>query len=110
MDDPLLVRGRQAPRDLRRVVHELAQRKGSVRQPLPERLAFQQLEDDERDLALQADVVDGENVGVVEGADGASLVREAAQSLITLRYPDFQAACKGASMARITRGPERAPT
>ena len=46
VDDPLLVRGGQAVRDLQRVVDRLARRQLPARERRPQRLSFQQLADD----------------------------------------------------------------
>ena len=46
VDDALLVRGREAVGDLERVVDGLALREGAAREDRPQRLAFEQLQDD----------------------------------------------------------------
>jgi hypothetical protein len=66
MDDPLLVRGRQAACDLRRVVEGLAHREPAASEPLPQRLPFEKLRDDVWSAVLQPEVVNGENARMVE--------------------------------------------
>ena len=48
MDQILVVRGREAARDLRGDVDGFAQRQWAAAEPLAQRLAFEQLHDDER--------------------------------------------------------------
>ena len=81
MDDPVLVRRRQPPADLHAVVDHLARGQRPGLEPLAQGLALEQLEDDVVDTLVGADVVDGEDVGVVQGGDGAGLALEAAQPL-----------------------------
>ena len=52
MDDALVVRGRQAAGDLYGVLDGLPDRQRAGCQPVAERLAFEQLRDDERRAVL----------------------------------------------------------
>ena len=59
VDDPLLVRRREAARDLDRVVDRLARRRAAPpASALAQRLALEQLRDDVRRAVVRADVVD----------------------------------------------------
>ena len=79
MDDPLLVRRREPARDGDGIVDRLAHRQRPGRQPLPERLPFEQLRDDERRASFGADVVDREDVRMVQRRGGACFLLEAVQ-------------------------------
>ena len=68
VDDPLLVRGGQAVRDLQRVVDRLARRDASAGERRAQRLAFEQLLHDVGRALVGPDVVDGRDVGVVQDA------------------------------------------
>ena len=81
MNDPASVGGGQPVADLDGNFHGATYRKGSSFQPLPQRLALEQLEYDEGRAVLRAHVVQGEDVGVVEGRDGSGLVLEAAEAV-----------------------------
>ena len=81
VDDALLVCGRQTARDLDAVLDGLARAERARRHPVAQRLALQQLRDDVGRAVVLAGVVDGDDVGVVEGAGGFGLVLEAAQAL-----------------------------
>ncbi len=79
MDDPLVVSGGKAAGDLERVVEGLADGKRSTLQSDPQGMAFEQLRDDVGSAVVRADIVDGEDVRVVQGAGGARLLLEAAE-------------------------------
>ena len=81
MDDPLVVSGGEAVRDLERVVEGLADGKRSALEAGPQGLAFEQLRDDVGGTVVGPHVVDGENVRVVQGTGGAGLLLEAAELL-----------------------------
>ena len=81
MADALLVGGGERARDLDAVLERLAIGDGAPVHPLPQRLAFQQLGDDVGDLALGADVEDGQDVGVVQRAGGPGFEVQAADVL-----------------------------
>jgi hypothetical protein len=76
-----LVRRREPPADLHAILHHLARGERATLEPTAQRLAFQKLEDDAVDTLVGVDVVDGKDVGVVEGGEGAGLALEAAQPL-----------------------------
>jgi hypothetical protein len=81
MDDSSGVCGREAAAYLQAVLDGLARRDGTVGEPRAERVSIQQLEDDVRDSVLRADVVDGEDVGMVEGRDGPGFLLESAEAV-----------------------------
>ena len=81
VDDALGVRGGETERHLRRVVGRLAERERPVAQPLAQRLALEQLRHDVRDIALAADVVERQDVGMAERRHGARLALEALAAL-----------------------------
>ena len=66
MRDPLLVRCREAIRDVTREFERLADRDGPGIQAVPKRLAFKQFGHNEWRAGLSADVVHGEDIGLVE--------------------------------------------
>ncbi len=77
MHDPLVVRRREAAGQLHRAFDCLADGQDSRLQPLPQRLALEQLGDEIGRALVVPDVVDGEHVGVVEDTRGARFVLEA---------------------------------
>jgi hypothetical protein len=79
VDDPLLVRCGQAVRHLDRVVDRLADRQRARAKAIAERFALEQLRDDEGGAVVGADVVNGQDVGMVEARGGARLLLEALQ-------------------------------
>ena len=81
VDDPLVVSSGKAVSDLERVVEGLADGKRSALEAGPQGVAFEQLRDDVGCTVVGADVVDGEDVRVVQGAGGAGLLLEAAELL-----------------------------
>ena len=87
VDDPLLVRGGEAVRDLHRIVDRLARRKPATREHRAQRLALEQLLDDVRGVvaSVRSDVVDRGDVRVIEHARGFRLLLEAAQAVRILR-------------------------
>ena len=66
MHDAAVVRGREAFRDLERVLDGLARRNRGRREPRPKRLPLEKLHDGVDGAAVLADVVDGEDVRVRE--------------------------------------------
>jgi len=90
MDDVLLVRSRQAVRDLRRDVERLPERQGPALQALAQRFPLQHFSDDE-DLALvEPGVVHRENVRMRERGDGLRLTLETRAPIRIARKPDGQ--------------------
>ena len=85
VDDPFLVRRRQALGDLPRALDRLARRKPAARELRPQRLALEKLLDDVGSALVRADVVDRGDVGVIEDARGLGLLLEAAQAVGVLR-------------------------
>ena len=66
MNNSLLMSRGQTMRDLNRVFHGLANWDGASVETLPQRFAFEQLRDNVRCTLMPADVVYGENVGMVQ--------------------------------------------
>ena len=77
--DPLLVRRREALRDLQRVADRPARREGPAGEPLAQRLAFEQLRDDVGRAVVRADVVDRQDVRVVQRRRRLRLLLESAR-------------------------------
>jgi len=85
MDDALLVRGREALRELQGIAARLLHRQRSLSQTLAQRDPVQQLGDDVRVALVRPDVVHVEDVGVIEGAGGARFLLEAAQRFLSVQ-------------------------
>ena len=85
MDDPLLVRGGEPPRDLNRVVERLAHRNGAGGQARAQRLALEELGHDVRRAVLHAEVVHRRDPRMVEDAGGPRLGLEALEPVRVLR-------------------------
>ena len=81
MHNPFLVRRRQAARDLHRVLNRLALSERPGAQPLPKRLALQQLGDHVGRLVRLPDVIYGEDVGMVQSAGGPCFLLKAMEAL-----------------------------
>ena len=81
VDDALLVRGGQAPGDLAGVVDGLPMRQRRGADARAQRIALEQLGDDVGRAVVGADVVHAEDVGVIERADRARLLLEAAEAI-----------------------------
>jgi hypothetical protein len=81
MDDPLLVCRGQASGDLHAVLDSLVGGERAAPEALPQGLPLEQLGDDVGPTVVRADVVNGEDVGVVEGPGGARFLLEAAQAM-----------------------------
>ena len=81
MDDSLVVSSGKAAGDFQCVVEGLADGKRSALEARPQGVAFEQLRDDVGCAVVRADIVDGEDVRVVQGAGGARLLLEAAELL-----------------------------
>ena len=81
MDDPLLVRGRKPLRDRDGIGDRLAHRNAARLQSLAQRLSLEQLRDDERRIPVDANVVDGEDVRMVQSGGGAGFLLEAMKTI-----------------------------
>ena len=79
MNDAFLVGGDEPAADLNAAVDRLLEREGPPLQALTQRLADEQLRDDEGCSVVHTHVVNGEDVWVVEGSGGSSLEIEAPQ-------------------------------
>jgi hypothetical protein len=84
VDDALLVRGVEGVGHLRPVPHDLVERQRALLEPVGERLALEQLHDEEVGVAVLPHVEEGADVGVVEGGDGLRLALEARAALLVL--------------------------
>src|SRR6266571_3747373 len=84
MDDPFLVRSRQTMRNLDRIVDRFAFRLRRAAQSFAQRLAFEQFRDDVRRAVMRADIVDGKNVGMVQGARSLRFLLETPQAILIL--------------------------
>jgi hypothetical protein len=104
MGDSLLVRRRKSPRHGDGIADRLSHRDGSGQQPLPQCGSVQKLRHDERRIALCADVVDREDIGVVEGSGGAGFLLEPLQAVSVARKSRRQDLdCDVAPQSRIAR-------
>ena len=81
MHDPLLVRGGESVRDLERVLDRLPRRDRSAGEPLAQRLALEQLLNDEGDPVVLADVVQRDDVGMIQGGGRAGFLFEPPQPI-----------------------------
>ena len=79
VDDALRVGGRQTFGDLDAVLHRPPDGHVALPKPLAQGAALEQLGHDEGDAVVLSDVVDGHDVGVIEGAGGAGLPFEPAE-------------------------------
>jgi hypothetical protein len=77
MDDPFRVGGIEGVGDLDREIEELGRRQGLAGDAVLEGLAFQQLHGDEGLTVVSVDVVDGADVGMVQGGRGSGFALEA---------------------------------
>ncbi len=84
--DAARVRGGDAAGELQRPAERGRGRRPAGAQPVAQRLAFEQLADQERRALVAAEVVDGEDVGVVERRRGARLALEPLQPLGVPRH------------------------
>ncbi len=81
MDDALVVSGGESIGDLQSVFGNFALRERAGAHFLAERLAFEKFGDEVVDAGLSADVVDGEEIGMVEGAEDARFLFETLQTI-----------------------------
>ena len=83
--DAFAVRGGEPARDRDGDLHRLAKRHRALREALGQRLALEQFRDDEELIVVDADVVEGEDVGMRERRDGTRFALEARASIGILR-------------------------
>ena len=81
MRDPLVVRRREAVRDVKRQLNRLADRHRARVQTFPKRLAFEQLRHDEGRIGIRADVEHGEDVRVIQRRRGAGFLLESMKAI-----------------------------
>ncbi len=81
MDDSLFMGRGQAMRNLHRKLDRFASRQRPIPQTVAQRGALQKFRDQIGRALVGADIVDGQNVGMVECAGGASFLFEAAKAV-----------------------------
>ncbi len=81
MGDALLVRGYETGGDHAGALESLGAGELAAAQTVPQRLAVQQFTDKVWRSVMNPDVVDGKNVGVIEGANRTGLLFESSQSV-----------------------------
>jgi hypothetical protein len=85
VDDALLMRSREALRELKRAAARLLHRQSSFPQTLAQRAPVQQLGDDVRVALVRPDVVHVKDVGVIERAGSARFLLEPAQRFLSVQ-------------------------
>jgi len=88
--DALLVGGHQTLRDLDTAISRLAQRERAIEEPLPQSLPLQQLGDDVGRAIVHADVVNGDDVGMIQRGSRACLLLETPQAVPIVSQGGFQ--------------------
>ena len=81
MDNPRRVRGRQPIGDLRREIEQPFERHGTPAELVAQGPSLDHLRNDERGLAVDRRIKDGDDVGVVEGAGGPRFGDESPDSI-----------------------------
>ena len=108
MQDTLLVRGRQTVQDLDGDLDGFGHRQWSGAQPVPQRLSFQKLGDEEMDLFLRPHVEHRQDVRMVEHARSSGFLLEARDQCGVrrqLRAQHFD--CDIAPQTRVVRPVDR---
>ena len=104
MHDAARMRGVEAVRDLHGVFHQFVDRNRTPADAPAERLAVEKFGHEVRLRLVRADVVDGDDVGMLEGGGGARFLREAAQPVGIARGPGRQDLDGDVALeARVTR-------
>ena len=86
MNDPLLVRGGQAVRNLDSVIHGFTQRQRTVLQPVAQCFTFQQFCHEVRAALVSSKLIDGYDIGVIERCRGLSFLFETRQAVRIGKY------------------------
>src|SRR5271155_444660 len=81
MNDAVIMRCDQALHDLQGVSDGQRNRHRSLGQPFAQGLAYQQLTNDVRSAFVETNVIDGNDVGMIQGSGGAGLEFEAAKMI-----------------------------
>ena len=82
MNDPARVRRRETTDDLLRIIESTPNRQPSdLFDLVAERAALQQLRHDKRPIAIVADIVDGENVGVIKRSGSERFLLESPEPI-----------------------------
>ena len=89
MRDTAEVRVRKCVRDLRSVAHDILSGQTAARDEVRKRLPLHQLHDDEGPVVVDADFVDGADVGVIQARRVLRFARQARVRIVTARDPDF---------------------
>ena len=103
MDEALVVRRRQAARDLHADVDRLAHGQRAARQALAQRLAVEQFRDGVGQAVVRADVVDREDVRVRERGDGLRFALEAREPIGVAREPLGRTLMATSRLSRVSR-------
>ena len=85
MNDASLVRSAETACDLQGVLDRLTHRKSALSEACAQRLPFEQLRDDERRPVVLADLIDGEDVGMIERCGRLRFLFEAAKTFFVMR-------------------------
>ena len=88
MNDVLVVRPRQSMRDLNAIIDRLANRYGAVPQQFPECAALQQLRHQIRRTVENAELVGGEDIGMVKSRSRLRFLLEAMEPVGISRNKD----------------------
>ena len=81
VDDAPFVGGGEAAGNLKRMIEDPGERQRSALEHRPQGLAFEQLGDQVRRLAVMPELMDGQDVGVVQRGRGTGLALEAVQPI-----------------------------
>ena len=81
MDDAFVVRGSQTLRDLRRVFHSAPRGQRAIVHFDAKRMSFEKFGDEVRRAVVFANVMNGENVGMIQRSNRASFLLEAPQAV-----------------------------
>src|ERR1700722_6413894 len=91
MDNPPIMRRDKSLCDLQRVVNRQPYGKRSFRQPLSQGFALEQFANNVRRAVAKTDVVDGDNVGMIQGRGSAGFELKTPQMIwiVTRGWPDY---------------------
>ena len=109
VDEPRLVRGREAGGDLRREVERARDGERARREEVGERPPRDELEDEERRVRVERDVVDGDDVRVGEGRGRPRLPRELAERVRRGAGAEEELDRDAPPEPRVVRSPDLAP-
>ena len=81
MDNKPFMRGSEAVGDLKSIVGSLRHGDCALDQALPKVLPLEQFRDNVRHSAFKANIVNGEDVGMIQGSSGSRFLFEASQMI-----------------------------